>query len=332
MDKVSIIIPVFNTEYFLENCIKSVMNQSYGNIEIVLVNDGSTDNSGIICKRYADAHVNIKYINKENSGQADSRFVGFLNSTGDYIYCVDSDDTIEKDAVKILMDGIKHTNSDMFYARFRLIDELGNNLKETQRYNVKEIVGNENIIIDALTAANIKASLCIKICKRELWNKCYIDSIRQIHYNEDYLLTVLFSINSKKVGFSNEIVYNAMQRTNSVSRGIKKDMVKAHDYYFPIIYNNLKTINLERNLQKYFYLGYGKNLYYSLIIGVLNSKNYKFFKELYNAIDSQGIYFKSEFIKTIRRISLQYRLLDIISRLPRLYYLVFKGLSKFINQ
>ena len=92
--KVSIIVPVYNTEQFLPSCIESILAQDYKNIEIVLINDGSKDKSLDICKEYSQKHYNIIFIDKENTGQADSRYVGYRRSSGDYIFCVDSDDTI----------------------------------------------------------------------------------------------------------------------------------------------------------------------------------------------------------------------------------------------
>ena len=95
MKKVSVIVPVYNTERYLRNCVDSILAQTYDNIEVVLVNDGSTDLSLEICKDYQMRFSNVFLLNKSNTGQADSRYLGFKKSTGDYIYCADSDDSIE---------------------------------------------------------------------------------------------------------------------------------------------------------------------------------------------------------------------------------------------
>src|SRR5690606_32725285 len=92
--KISIIIPIYNASAFLEKCIDSVINQSYDNLEIILINDGSTDSSLDICKKYANSDDRIKLINKENGGVSSARNMGLEVVTGDYIGFVDSDDYI----------------------------------------------------------------------------------------------------------------------------------------------------------------------------------------------------------------------------------------------
>lgn len=96
MKKISIIVPVYNVESYLDECITSLIEQTYTNIEIILVNDGSTDKSGIICDKYVQKDKRIKVIHKDNTGQANCRNIGIRKSKGDYLFFVDSDDFIEK--------------------------------------------------------------------------------------------------------------------------------------------------------------------------------------------------------------------------------------------
>ncbi len=92
--KFSVIIPVYNSEKYLRDCIESVLNQTYGEYEIVIVNDGSTDHSLDVCREYSRKHDNVKVINKDNGGQSSARNVGLKNSVGEYIVFLDSDDRI----------------------------------------------------------------------------------------------------------------------------------------------------------------------------------------------------------------------------------------------
>lgn len=98
--KFSIIIPVYNVEKYLNECIESVMKQDYPNYEVILVDDGSTDSSGKICDVYAEKHTNVSVIHKKNGGLSDARNVGLNNAQGEYIVFVDSDDWIEPDSLK----------------------------------------------------------------------------------------------------------------------------------------------------------------------------------------------------------------------------------------
>ena len=113
MDKFSIIIPIYNTENYLEECIKSVINQTYENVEIILVNDGSPGNADEICKKYLAKDCRIKYFYQENQGVAIARNYGISNATGKYVFCVDSDDTIERDFINKIFKTFKQANYDL---------------------------------------------------------------------------------------------------------------------------------------------------------------------------------------------------------------------------
>ena len=106
--KVSIIIPIYNTEKYLNRCIDSVLNQSYNNLEILLINDGSTDNSEKICKEYEKKYSRIKYIKKDNSGVSDTRNKGIKESSGKYIFFLDSDDYIDSGVIENLVNNYKN--------------------------------------------------------------------------------------------------------------------------------------------------------------------------------------------------------------------------------
>lgn len=327
MKKVSILVPIYNTAPYLSKCINSIINQTYENIEIVLINDGSTDNSLEICKQFQKIDKRIKIIDKQNSGQADSRFSGFLESSGDYIYCVDSDDYIERAAVEILVKGLEDNNCDIFYARFRLVDDNGKILSSTKKYKTSNLNNRFGIIADSLCADNIKASLCIKICKRKLWEKCYIPDVRNIRFNEDYFLTTLFAIESNCVGFTNDIIYNALQRTGSTCRSVKSDVLLTHDIYFPILLRKIEQVFHSNELLKFWYWGYAKNMYISLYIVASRTNNYQHYHAIYKLINTHSIYYSSKFISCIRSKSLLYKWFDILVRLPRLFYIVSKTIS-----
>ena len=102
MEKVSVIIPIYNASSTLEKCLNSIINQTYKNLEIILVDDGSTDSSGKICDKFAKNDDRIKVIHKKNEGLGKTRNVGILESTGDYLFFVDSDDFIDLNTIEKL--------------------------------------------------------------------------------------------------------------------------------------------------------------------------------------------------------------------------------------
>ena len=118
---VSVIVPLFNSEKFLRKCIDSILTQSYRDIELILINDGSIDNSGVICDEYASKDNRVIVIHKENTGPSDSRNYGIRASKGEFIYFVDSDDFIDIDAVSILVGSCIDNVSDLSIGDFRKI-------------------------------------------------------------------------------------------------------------------------------------------------------------------------------------------------------------------
>ena len=111
--KISVIVPVYNVEKYLTKCVDSIMNQTYKDLEIILVDDGSTDNSGKICDEYVKKDKRFKVIHKKNGGLSDARNVGIKNSTGEYLSFIDSDDYIDNDMIECLYNACIKNNADI---------------------------------------------------------------------------------------------------------------------------------------------------------------------------------------------------------------------------
>lgn len=165
MPKVSIVVPIYNVEEYIEKCIKSLLNQTLQDIEIILVDDGSTDNSGNIAKKYADENPNkIKYYRKENGGLSDARNYGIPYATGEYIAFLDSDDYIDNIAYEEMYNKAIEENSD--YVECDFIWEYPNKSKiDKQDYyfgkremfiNVRVVAWNKLIRKEIITSNNIK--------------------------------------------------------------------------------------------------------------------------------------------------------------------------------
>ena len=131
---VSIIIPVFNTENYLSTCLDSVLNQTLGNIEIICINDGSTDSSLEILKNYQEMDHRIKIIDKDNEGQGIARNIGIDNAVGEYIAFVDSDDFIKKDMLEKLYNSSKKSNLDLVMCKVASYNELTNEINDSLWY------------------------------------------------------------------------------------------------------------------------------------------------------------------------------------------------------
>ena len=118
---ISVIVPVYNVEKYLRACLESIVNQTYRDLEIILVDDGSTDSSGIICGEYAEKDARVKVIHKENGGASSARNAGLNIAQGEYITFVDSDDTIELDMIDCLLSSVRE--ADVVICKARIVRE-----------------------------------------------------------------------------------------------------------------------------------------------------------------------------------------------------------------
>lgn len=224
--KISIIVPVYNTEKYLDKCINSMVNQTLKNIEIILINDGSTDNSLSICKGYADADNRIKLFSIDNSGAGAARNVGLSHSNGDYIGFVDSDDWIENDMFEKLYDKALETRSSIvscnFYRNYTN-EQIKNNIKfKNGFFSEKEIKNNifpELICSEKLTTG-VPINMWSKIYKRDLIKKNNIVFKEELLGGQDLLFSKECIIHAKSIYFMNDKYlyhyrYNINSRTNT---------------------------------------------------------------------------------------------------------------------
>ena len=133
-DLISIIIPVYRVEKYLEECLNSVINQTYANLEIILIDDGSPDRCGQICDEYAKKDERIEVIHQENQGVSNARNHGIEMAKGKYITFIDSDDYLEQDYIKYLYDEITKFNADISICGTIDIDEKNNILKRSKKF------------------------------------------------------------------------------------------------------------------------------------------------------------------------------------------------------
>ena len=110
---ISIIVPVYNVEEYLKQCLDSILEQTFSDYEVILVNDGSTDNSGLICQEYAEKDSRIRYFEKENGGLSDARNYGIEQAQGEYLTFVDSDDFLDKMHLNVLYTALVSNNVDI---------------------------------------------------------------------------------------------------------------------------------------------------------------------------------------------------------------------------
>ena len=167
--KVSVIIPVYNAEKYIRRCIESVLDQTYQDLEILLINDGSTDSSGSICDEYALKYMRVKSIHSINQGVAHARNLGLDNATGEYVVFVDSDDYVSSKYVENLVDGIVKTRADVSITKIKRIGE--NQIVNIKQENASTMVWNRNqAIINMMLARGTDSCVCSKLYNRLMFN------------------------------------------------------------------------------------------------------------------------------------------------------------------
>lgn len=244
MELISIVVPIYNVEKYLRKCVESLLQQTYKNIQIILVDDGSTDESGKIADEYAEKHEQIEVYHKINGGLSDARNYGIKYAKGEYLCFIDSDDWVAADMVAVLYQNIKKYDADVSEAQYIRVD-------------------NEDVIADDLEEQvkvfdNIQASLNLRnyhLNQIVAWNKMYKKScfndilfpFGKIH--EDEFTTYKIIYNSKKIVVSNKILFFYRNTPNSiVNKKITKKRLHVLEAYDEAIsfYHEKKEAELKK--------------------------------------------------------------------------------------
>lgn len=200
---VSIIVPIYNAEKTLKYCIESIIGQTYSNIEIILVNDGSTDNSKMICEEYASLDKRIKLVNQENNGVSIARNKGIKNSSGRYIQFVDSDDYISNMMTYSLVKRLEDTHGQFVISGVSTLSESYLICdRESLCKKVENLFGNE-VITSVWNKLYIKEKINFEFCK-------------DINYGEDILFNLKYLEGIDKIVLIKEGFYN-YQHINPIS-------------------------------------------------------------------------------------------------------------------
>ncbi len=229
---VTIIIPFYNSQDKLADCINSIIKQTYKNIEILLINDGSTDNSLTICKNAADNDNRIKIIDIKNQGVSVARNIGIEQSNGDYIMFVDSDDYVENNIVEKLLNNLIENDADICQCGCNVTNNSGNILKV---YNVpyhtilnrEEII--KKIVLPLFGKSDIDSVAIQGFCVCKLFKKSILDNIRfnkEQRIYQDRCFNIDVYLNTQKTSFVNEQLYYYVINSTSSTQRQRSDIWK----------------------------------------------------------------------------------------------------------
>ena len=212
----SVIIPVFNSKRFLRKCLNSVVNQSFRNYEIILIDDGSTDTSGAICDSYSEKHDNITVIHKDNQGQIAARTDGVKRAIGEYIVFVDSDDTIEPNALEVINSKIEQYHPDgVIYESSRTTAH--GLIKLHSGANFKEyMLTDKHALYHEILSTSSHCAVWEKAFKRNLFKTSGFEHLYNLRIGEDFYQTMDLIANASSVLFIPDDLYNYRNNPGSI--------------------------------------------------------------------------------------------------------------------
>lgn len=213
MTTVSIIVPIYNQEKFLNRSLDSIMNQTYTAWECILVNDGSTDNSENICRQYALKDSRFKLYNKSNEGVSAARQYGINISTGLYTIHIDPDDYVEDNMLEAMVSAIKEQSCDILVSDFYY--DYPNGEKRLSQQEPQGDSSKEMII--SILKQRLHGSLWNKLIKRSLYEQYSVKFPQDINYCEDVLVLAQFANFPLKIGYIPNAYYHYVQNQNSIT-------------------------------------------------------------------------------------------------------------------
>lgn len=232
MTKISVIVPVYNVEKYLSQCLDSIIHQTYKNLEIILVDDGSTDSSGLICDNYSQKDKRIKIIHKCQGGLSDARNAGLKIATGEYISFIDSDDFIDKNMYSILINNTQKYNSDIVWFNYY-------NYYSKKHFINSSIIKN-NDLYDLSSSDKIKfaknlfyqykmdAHVWAKLYKRSIFNNIKFPYGKLF---EDIFVLLPILSNAKIISTIPDCLYFYRNRSESiVNQYFKQNIIKNIDF------------------------------------------------------------------------------------------------------
>lgn len=283
---ISVIIPVYKVEDYLDKCVESVVNQTYKNLEIILVDDGSPDACPEMCEEWAKKDSRIRVVHKENGGLSDARNAGLDIMTGDYVTFVDSDDYLELDACECLLNIMKEDNSDIGIGNITFVYEDGKKFTLKEKVDRFKLEGEE--VFKEIFYSN--AHKITTILYTTAWCKLYKASLfSDIRYpkgklHEDEATTYKAVLKCNAISYTSKPVYNYLQRTGSIVHGKKHE--KGFDHCLEIFEEKYNT--LKEKLPKYNNLTMYKNLVFGLLHNKTTKERHKKAKKLYKDLLKQG--------------------------------------------
>lgn len=267
---VTVILPVYNVASYLEEALDSVINQTYKNLEIIIIDDGSTDGSGDICEEYAKKDGRIRLIHQPNKGLSASRNVALRIMTGEALVFLDSDDAYTEGFVKSMTETMLREKADLVICKYSVHDNIGRmKQKEMDKFYPSINYGfyNRNEALRALSEGEINHSIWNKLYDVKLWENIFFPEGKVY---EDIATTFHIISRCKTVFVIEESLYLHRNRNDSISSTLSKsnivDYIEAYSHFEHYIRINIPNVFSEQQLQKCIYSHLKRMMGYSISI------------------------------------------------------------------
>ena len=292
---ISVIIPVYNVKQYIERCIDSVLNQTYKNIEIILVDDGSNDGCNEICNMYAEKDKRIKVVHIKNSGVSNARNLGIRLANGDFITFVDADDYIDTSCIEKMYKLCKDEQCDIGIVGTLENNELTNKTN-TSGESIDMVLSAENALKEMLNEKYYYGNVWGKIYKTDIWKNIHFNEDTVIGEDMEVLYKVLLKSNKVKINTNERLYYYTKNRNDSATKSnynknwekeiaicenILKDCRENHKDVFPFALKRYIRINYSCIVKILTYDSENKEVYTQLRKNILKYNEYG----IYNKFD-----------------------------------------------
>lgn len=256
VDVISVIMPVYNVAAYLPQCIESVLDQDHPNLEVILIDDGSTDESGAICDRYAAKDSRIRVIHQKNGGAAAAKNAGLRIATGEYLSFVDSDDFLEPNVYGYMLEVLKSSGADAAHFAFR--DVYMTRTEDNVAHKGRSLVDGKTYLV-RFTKDWTCALLWNKLYKRSLYDGVFFEEGHKI---DDEFFTYQGFLRECKIVCDDRIIYNYRRRASSVMASPAAAEQRIFDCLDAIVKRRKKVVDSFPELRKVFDENYLDTIWY----------------------------------------------------------------------
>ena len=325
MVKISVIIPAYNVEEYIGKTITSIIKQDFKEIEIIVINDGSIDNTKKVIEDYLQYDNRIKLINTNNNGVSNARNIGLDNSTGKYVMFIDSDDWIEENALSKLWMFAEESNLDI--VSFNCYKAYEDKIEIIKTNLNNEIITGEQAVKEVLIN-KMSPSVCDKMIKRDLFNSEFKFE-KSIKMGEDLLMSVKLCASAERIGKLKDTYYYYYMRSDSVTHKVNEDIYSIVDS-LKLIKEFLDEKGLYlNNCEEYEFLRFMHLYYYRVVVGDMDDKFHKdFFSKYKNYRSFENKYYKSLLRKSKIHVKIRVYLYKFSYPLGRFVHKNIKKLFK----